>query len=254
MKKTGFHAVLFRRDRSLRIHRRRAGAAGAGRDRVRDGAVHEHQLRRRRARRDHPVGAVLCRPVRAGRHLRRPPQAEGHSARRTAEVLGRHQGGLVLPVRHRAPDGDAAVLQAREPRAVLCDRAAGDPAPMVGTGAVEARQHRGSGAFNRRDLPDALVRRAQRVSVGHVPACRAQRILSGQELGRRALAAIPRTERQDLRRADRHSRRLRPPDRRVLADRRDLQPRQRSVAASPAATPSCCSSCAPSPAWSSGSG
>ena len=29
MKKTGFRAVLFRRDRSLRIHRRRAGTAGA---------------------------------------------------------------------------------------------------------------------------------------------------------------------------------------------------------------------------------
>ena len=88
---------------------------------------------------------------------------------------------------------------------------------------------------------DALVRRAQRLSVGHVHARRAQRILSGQELGRRALAALPRTERQDVRRTDRDPRRLRPADRRVLADRRDLEPRQRSPARSPAATPSCCS-------------
>ena len=128
---------------------------------------------------------------------------QGHPARGASALHGCLQGGLVLPVRHRGPRRHAALLQAREPRAVLCLGAAGDPAPMVGTGAVEARQHRGSGAFNRRHRPDALVRRAQRVSVGHVPACRAQRILSGQELGRRALAAVPRTERQDLRRTDR---------------------------------------------------
>ena len=78
------HAVLFRCDRSLRIHRRRAGAAGAGRHRLRDGAVHEHQLRRCRAGRDDPVGALLCRLVRPGRQLRRPSRARGHPARRTA--------------------------------------------------------------------------------------------------------------------------------------------------------------------------
>ena len=87
---------------------------------------------------------------------------------------------------------------------------------------------RGSGAVNRRNLRDALVRRAQRVSLGHVPARRDERILPGQELGRRALAAFPRTQRQDVRRADRYSRRMRPADRRVFPDRRDLKPRQRS--------------------------
>ena len=49
---------------------------------------------------------------------------------------------------------------------------------QIGTGAVEARQHR---LLSRRQR---YCSRAQRVSVGHVPACRAQRILSGQELGR----------------------------------------------------------------------
>ena len=40
-----------------------------------------------------------------------------------------------------------------------------------------------------RDRADVLVRRHQRGAVGHVHARRAQRILPGQELGRRALAA-----------------------------------------------------------------
>ena len=123
--------LLCRRDRGLRVDRRGAGAAGDGRHRVRDRAVPERQLCRRRARRDHSGGAVLCRPVHAGRRLRRAPQAEGHSARRTAEVLGHDQGRLVLHVRHRAPRRDAAVFQAREPRAVLCDRAAAGPEPVL---------------------------------------------------------------------------------------------------------------------------
>ena len=80
--------LLCRRDRGLRLDRRGAGAAGDGRDRVRDRAVPQCQLRRRRGRRDHSGGAVLCRPVHAGRFLRRPARPEGHSARRAAEDHG----------------------------------------------------------------------------------------------------------------------------------------------------------------------
>src|SRR5258705_2270901 len=123
--------------------------------------------------------------------LRRPPQAEGHPARRASAFHGCLQGGLVLPFRHRDPRGHAAVFQAREPRAVLCLRAAGDPAPMVRTGTVEAEQYRGSGAVDCSNRSHALVQCAQRVSLGHVHPRRAERILSGQELGRRALAAVP---------------------------------------------------------------
>ncbi len=102
--------LLCRRDRGLRVDRRGAGAAGDGRDRIRDRAVPQRQLRRRRDRRDHSGGAVLCRPVHAGGFLRRAPRAEGHSARRTAEGLGYDQGRLVLCLRHRAPDRDAACI------------------------------------------------------------------------------------------------------------------------------------------------
>ena len=116
--------LLCRRDRGLRVDRRGAGAAGDGRDRIRDRAVPQRQLRRRRSRRDHSGGALLRRPVHAGGFLCRAPRAEGHSARRAAEGLGHDQGRLVLHLRHRAPDRDAAVFQAREPRAVLRDRAA----------------------------------------------------------------------------------------------------------------------------------
>ncbi len=56
--KDRLHSVLFRRDRSLRLHRRGIGAAGAWRHRLRHGAVHEHQLRRRRPGSNHPVGAT----------------------------------------------------------------------------------------------------------------------------------------------------------------------------------------------------
>ncbi len=85
-----------------------------------------------------------------------------------------------------------------------------------------------------------LVRRQQCGAVGHVHPRGAERVLPRQELGRRALADLPRAERKDLRRADRHSRRLRPADRRVLGHRRDLEPRQRPACASPAAMRSCC--------------
>ena len=87
MKRTGFYGLLCRRDRGLRLDRRRARAAGAGRDRVRDGAVHERQLRRSRARRDAALGPVLRRPVHAGRCLRRAQQAERPAARRAAALL-----------------------------------------------------------------------------------------------------------------------------------------------------------------------
>ena len=123
--------LLCRRDRGLRVDRRGAGAAGDGRDRIRDRAVPQRQLRRRRSRRDHSGGAVLYRPVHAGGFLCRAPRAEGHSARRAAEGLGYDQGGLVLRLRHRAPDRDAAVFQAREPRAVLRDRAAAGAEPAL---------------------------------------------------------------------------------------------------------------------------
>ena len=49
---------------------------------------------------------------------------KGLPARRTAARLGYDQGRLVLRLRDRAADRDAALLQAREPRAVLRDRAA----------------------------------------------------------------------------------------------------------------------------------
>ena len=201
--------LLCRRDRGLRLDRRGAGAAGDGRDRVRDRAIPQRQLRRCRGRRDHPGGAVLCRPVHAGGFLRRPAWPEGHSARRAAEDLGYDQGRLVLHLRHRAADRDAAVFQAREPRAVLRDRAAAGAEPAV---------------------------------------------LQGDPLDARDHQQVPRSQRPHLRRTGRHPRRLRPADRRVLDDRRGLEPRQRSAAASPATTPSCCSACAPSPASFSGSG
>ena len=79
---------LCRCDRGLRLDRRGAGAAGDGRDRVRDRAIPQCQLRRRGGRCDHTGGAVLCRPVHAGRLLRRPAWPEGHSARRAAEDHG----------------------------------------------------------------------------------------------------------------------------------------------------------------------
>ena len=82
------HAVLFRGDRGLRLDRRSAGAAGARRNRVRDGAVHEHQLLRRRPRRDAALSALLCRPVHAGRCLCGPAQAEGPAAQPNCRASG----------------------------------------------------------------------------------------------------------------------------------------------------------------------
>ncbi len=76
--------LLCRRDRGLRLDRRRAGAAGDGRDRLRDRPVPQCQLRRSRAGRDHSRGAVLYRPVHAGGLLRRPARPRGHSALRIA--------------------------------------------------------------------------------------------------------------------------------------------------------------------------
>ena len=116
---------------------------------------------------------------------------------------GYDQGRLVLHLRHRAAGRDAALLQAREPRAVLRHRAAAGAEPAVLQGHA-------------------------------LDACDHQQVPGGQ--------------RPHLRRTGRHSRRLRPPDRRVLDDRRGLEPRQRPARASPATTPSCCSRCAPSPA------
>ena len=82
-----FSRLLRRRHRGLRLDRRGAGAAGDGRDRLRHRAVPQHQLRRGRARRHHSGGALLCRPVHAGRRLRRPPRPEGPAARRAAERM-----------------------------------------------------------------------------------------------------------------------------------------------------------------------
>ena len=65
---------------------------------------------------------------------------KGTRARRAAERLGDHQGGLVLRFRHRAAGRHAAALQAREPRAVLCDRAAAGAQPALLQGhALDAR-------------------------------------------------------------------------------------------------------------------
>ena len=84
------------------------------------------------------------------------------------KLLGRVQGGLVLPVRDRDPRGHAAALQAREPRTVLRHRPARDPAPVVGARTVEARQHGGHRLFRADDSLDVLVRHQQRRAVGHV--------------------------------------------------------------------------------------
>ena len=73
--------------RGVRLDRCRAGPAGDGRHRVRDRPVPQHQLRRGGARRHHPCPALLRRPVHAGRRVCRPPQPEGHPARRAAERL-----------------------------------------------------------------------------------------------------------------------------------------------------------------------
>ena len=56
---------------------------------------------------------------------------EGIPRVRTAEGHGYDQGRLVLHLRHRPADRHAAVLQAREPRAVLCHRAAAGAEPAV---------------------------------------------------------------------------------------------------------------------------
>ena len=67
-------------------------------------------------------------------------------------------------------------------------------------------------------------------------------------LGLRQVHQLPRSQRPHLRRTGRHPGRLRPADRRLLADRRHLLAGQRSPVAWPAATRCCCSPCAPSPA------
>ena len=65
------------------------------------------------------VGLFMQVDSYAARHgLKGIPRAE------LPKVMGYDQGGLVLHLRHRAADRDAAVFQAREPRAVLCHRAA----------------------------------------------------------------------------------------------------------------------------------
>ena len=69
--------LLRGRDRGLRVDRRGARAAGDGRDRVRHRAVPQRQLRRGRARGDHPGGALLLRPVHAGRLLCGAPRPQG---------------------------------------------------------------------------------------------------------------------------------------------------------------------------------
>ena len=120
---------------------------------------------------------------------------QGSAARRAAEDVGYHQGGLVLRPRRGAAGRHAAALQAREPRAVLCDGAAAGAQPAL---------------------------------------------LQGQALDGQDHPRLPRGQRAHVRRADRHSRGLRPADRRLLDDRRRLQPRQRPAAHSPATTPSCC--------------
>ncbi len=98
----GLSRVLCRRHRSVRLDRRRAGAAGAGRNRVRHGAVHERELRRSRVGRHHTIGALLHRPVHAGRQLRGPPQSARHPARGASAPRRCHQGGMVLPPGSRA--------------------------------------------------------------------------------------------------------------------------------------------------------
>ena len=101
------------------------------------------------------------------------------------------------------------VFQAREPRAVLRDRAAAglEPAFLEGH-ALDALDHQ----------------------------------------------QVPRGQRPHLRRAGRHPGRLRAADRRVLDDRRRLQPRQRSVADRRRQCVAAARACAPSPASFSGSG
>ena len=81
-------------------------------------------------------------------------QVDAYAARHGLEGLPRaelprvwatHQGGLVLRLRHRAARRHAAGLQAREPRAVLCDRAAAGAQPAVLQGhALDARHDRRS--------------------------------------------------------------------------------------------------------------
>ena len=82
------HRLLRRRHRSLRLDRRRAGAAGDGRHRLRDGAVHRLDLRRSGHGRHHSGDPLLCRPVHAGRCLCRAPRPEGPRAPRTAAPVG----------------------------------------------------------------------------------------------------------------------------------------------------------------------
>src|SRR6267142_5136870 len=185
MKKSGFRASYAGAIEACASTGAVLAPAGDGRDRIRDRAVPECQLRRCRDRGDHSRRAVLCRPVHASGLLRRPARSQGHPARRIAEDHGYHQGRLVLRLRHRLADRHAAVFQAREPRAVLCNRAASGSEPAV---------------------------------------------LQGDALDADDYQQVPGSQRPHLCRTDRHSRGLRAPDRRVLDDRRGLQPRQRSVA------------------------
>ena len=139
----GLQGLLCRRHRGLRVDRRGARSAGDGRNRLRHRPVPQHQLRRGGAGRHHPGRALLPRPLHPGRCLRRPPRPQGPAAPRAAERLADDQGGLVLPAGGGAADRHASPLQAREPRAVLCDRAAAGAEPAVLQGpALGPQDHR----------------------------------------------------------------------------------------------------------------
>ena len=66
-------------------------------------------------------------------------------------------------------------------------------------------------------------------------------ILSAKRWGAHALVRLPRGQRQDVRRADRHPGRLRPADRRLLHDGRHLLASPTTCCALPATTRCCCS-------------
>ena len=114
----------------------------------------------------------------------------------------------------------------RESTRRLCLGDAGDPELMVWTGALEARNTAVLVLQSSRPVC-ALVRRAQTRICGACACLRDSTNSFRARTGAARAGCSSRTERQGFVELIALSR-LRPPDRRVLADRRDLQPRQRS--------------------------
>ena len=91
---------------------------------------------------DHPGGALLCRPLHAGRCLCGAPRPEGAAARRELPSAWQtFKDGWYYAFVVVAADRHAALLQAREPRAVLRHGAAAGAEPVGAARQVASGQH-----------------------------------------------------------------------------------------------------------------